>query len=153
MYTQQEAAALRQKFWISFGKYISPIPSACGEKVNWINYRTGIKNIHFKMDAFFSEATVSIEITHKDTAQQELYFNHFKTFKKALEETLGEKWAWQPDHINESGNHLARIYASLENANIYNENDWPKIISFLKERIILLDKFWCEYRDIFEMLE
>ena len=135
MYTQQEAAALRQKFWISFGKYISPIPSASGEKVNWINYRTGI------------------EITHKDVAQQELYFNHFKTFKKALEEALGEKWTWQHDHVNESGNHLARIYASLENANVYNENDWPKIISFLKERIILLDKFWCEYRDIFDMLD
>ena len=153
MYTQQEAAALRQKFWISFGKYIAPIPSASGEKVTWINYRTGIKNIHFKMDALFSEATVSIEITHNDIAEQELYFNHFKTFKKALDETLGEKWAWQNDYVNESGNHLARIYTKLEDANVYNENDWPKIISFLKERIILLDKFWCEYRDIFEMLD
>lgn len=153
MYTQQEAAALRQKFWISFGKYISPIPSASGEKVNWINYRTGIKNIHFKMDALFSEAIVSIEITHKDVAEQELYFNHFKTFKKALDEILGEKWAWQPDYVNESGNQLARIFTKLDDVNVYNESDWPKIISFLKERIILLDKFWCEYREIFEMLD
>ncbi|MEO8768723.1 MAG: DUF4268 domain-containing protein [Ferruginibacter sp.] len=152
MYTQQEASALRQKFWISFGKYMSPIPSSTGEKTNWINYRTGIKFINFKMDATEETASIAIEISHNDIAMQELYFNHFKTFKKALEEILAEKWEWQLNAVDENGNPIARIYANLANVNIHNEHDWPKIITFFKNRIIKLDNFWNEYRDIFDML-
>jgi hypothetical protein len=152
MYTQQEASAMRQKFWISFGKYMSPIPSSTGEKVNWINYRTGIKFINFKMDTQGDSASIGIEMSHKEIEMQELYFNHFKTFKKALEEILEEKWEWQLNAVNESGNTIARIYTILPGININNENDWPKIITFFKNRIIALDKFWNEYRDIFEML-
>ena len=152
MYTQQEASILRQRFWNSFGKYISPIPSSTGEKTNWINYRTGIKFINFKMDATEEGASIAIEMSHKDLAMQELYFNHFKTFKKPLEEILGEKWAWQLNAVDENGNAIARIYAGLADVNIHNENDWPKLIPFFKNRIMALDKFWNEYRDIFEML-
>ena len=152
MYTQQDASALRQKFWISFGKYMSPIPSSTGEKASWINYRTGIKFIHFKMDATEIAASIAIEISHKDIDMQELYFNHFKTFKKPLEEILAEKWEWQINAVSGSGTPIARIYANLPEVNVHNENDWPKIISFFKNRIIALDKFWNEYRDIFEML-
>jgi len=152
MYTHQEAAAIRQKFWVSFGKYIAPIPSSNGEKANWINYRTGTKFIQFKMDVDADEAYIAIEISHKQEEVRELYFNHFKTFKKPLEEILEEKWEWQPDWINEVGTPIARIYSKQGNLNVYKENDWPKIISFLKTSIIHLDEFWNEYREIFDML-
>lgn len=152
MFTQQEASALRQKFWISFGKYMSPIPSSTGEKTNWVNYRTGMKFINFKMDTGEDFASIAIEISHKDAALHELYFNHFRTFKKALEEIVEEKWDWQLNTVNESGAPVARIYANLHDVKLYNENDWPAIISFFKKRIIALDKFWNEYKDIFEML-
>ena len=152
MYTQQEASAVRQKFWISFGRYISPIPSSTGEKVNWVNYRTGIKSINFKMDTTADQASIAIEISHKEPEMRELYFNHFNTFKKAFEEILGEKWNWELNSTNAGGNTIARIYTKIDKVNVYNENDWPKIISFLKTRIVTLDKFWNEYKDIFEML-
>ncbi len=151
MYTQQEASAIRQKFWVSFGRYMSPIPSSTGEKTNWINYRTGIKFINFKTDAAYERATIAIELSHKDLPARELYFNHFKTFKKPLEEALEEKWEWQLDAVTETGNHIARIYSNLDGVNVYNENDWPKIISFFKKRLVALDGFWNEYKDIFEL--
>jgi hypothetical protein len=152
MYTKQEASILRQKFWISFGKYMAPIPSSIDEKVNWINYRTGIKGIQFKMDATGEKAIIFIEISHNDHSAQEMYFNHFKTFKKPLEEILEEKWEWDFGRINESGNTISCISSTLEKVNVYNESDWPKLISYFKVRMIALDKFWNEYRDIFEML-
>lgn len=152
MYTQQEASAIRQRFWISFGRYVSPIPSSLGEKVNWINYRTGIKGINFKMDANGDSATIGIEVSHKDSTTRALYFNHFRTFKKALEDELLEKWEWELNATNASGNAVARICTSIEKVNVYRENDWPAIISFLKTRIVALDKFWNEYKEIFEML-
>lgn len=152
MFTQQEASALRQKFWISFGRYISPIPSVSGDKVNWINYRTGIKFISFRMDATTEFASVAIEISHKDAADRELYFNHFKTFKKPLEELLGEKCNWEIHVVNDSGNTISRISTRLEEINVHRESDWPSIITFLKNRIVALDAFWTEYKEIFEML-
>ena len=131
---------------------MSPIPSSNAEKANWVNYRTGIKFIQFKMDAGSDEARIAIEINHKDPAIRELYFNHFKTFKKALEEILGEKWEWQPKMLNDTGAAVSQVFTSLAGVNIYKEEHWPQIITFLKKRIIDLDKFWNEYKEIFEML-
>ena len=152
MFTKQQASQVREKFWISFGKYMSPIPSSTGDKVNWINYRTGIKSIQFKMDAGEMGAGISIEITGKDITSQELYFNHFKTFRKPLEALLEEKWDWVFSGSTAADEGTARICKKLENVNIHDENDWPAIITFLKIRIIALDKFWNEYKDIFDML-
>ena len=151
MYTQQEASLLRQKFWVAFGRYMSPIPSSTGEKINWINYRTGIKHIAFKMDCPHGNAYIGIEISHPDFSERELYFNHFKTFRTALEEMLDEKWNWELTANHANANDKACIFTGLK-ANVLVEAEWPAIISFLKQRIIALDKFWNEYRDIFEML-
>jgi len=38
----------------------------------------------------------------------------------------------------------------LPAVNILKENDWPAIISFLKPRIIALDKFWILVKDSFD---
>lgn len=152
MFTKQQTSQVRQKFWINFGKYMSPIPSSTGEKITWINYRTGVKFIQFKMDAGEMDASISIEIAAKDIATEELYFNHFKTFKNPLEASLGEKWNWVLSDGTTAEDTTTRIYTKLENVNIHNENDWPTIITFLKIRIIALDKFWNEYKDIFDML-
>ena len=98
------------------------------------------------------DASISIEIAAKDRATEELYFNHFKTFKNPLEASLGEKWNLVLSDGTTTEDTTTRIYTKLENVNIHNENDWPTIITFLKIRIIALDKFWNEYKDIFDML-
>lgn len=150
MYTQQEASAMRQRFWTSFGRYMSPVPSSIGSKVNWINYRTGIKFISFKMETSRNAASIAIEISQQDQAIRQLYFDRFKALKNELEKITGEKWEWEPDSVNVGGTLVARIYATLKNANVYIENNWPEIISFLKDRIIALDRFWNEYKEVFD---
>ncbi len=153
MFSRQEASAIRQKFWISFGKYISPVPSSSGEKQRWINYKTGVKPVSFKMDATATHAYIAIEILHKDVFVSEKYFNQFKALNKQLEKLLNEKWDWQLNTIDDNGKNISRIYTALKKVNVFNENDWPAIISFLKTRIIALDRFWNEYRDAFEIIE
>ena len=51
MYSKHEASQLRQEFWTPFGRYMQPVLSSEGERVNWINYKTGAKHIYFRMDA------------------------------------------------------------------------------------------------------
>ena len=77
MFTKQEMSNTRQKFWTSLGQYLAPIPGAGGEKINWINYKTGIRNISFKMDVTNDHAYIAIEISHKDPEIQQLYFDKF----------------------------------------------------------------------------
>jgi hypothetical protein len=152
MYTREQAAAIRQNFWTRFGKYMSPVLSAEGEKLNWMNYRTGIPNLYFRMNAGKDEAYIGIEIMHKNPEQAEKYYQQFLLLKPMLEEVLGEEWLWEDLHSNEAFQPLSRIYKTLQPANIFKESDWPAIISFLKPRMIALDDFWINHKMIFEMI-
>ncbi len=152
MYNKQEASAVRQKFWTGFGKYLSPVPSASGEKVNWINYKTGVKGISFKMNADNNQAMVAVEIFVADKALQQQYFDLFISFKKQFEKAAGKDWAMRSQFTTEEGKDIARISTELNNINIFRESDWPAVISFLKQHIIALDAFWDEFKPAFEMI-
>lgn len=45
MYSKAEKSKIRKDFWTAFGQYMKPVPSAEGTKVNWPNYKTGVKQI------------------------------------------------------------------------------------------------------------
>ena len=151
MYSKQSASFLRKQFWTSFGQYLAPISSASGDKINWINYKTGIRVIHFKMDVVETHAYIGIEISHGDTATRELYLKHFRTLRQDIEEALAEEWIWE-EHVQVNGKSISRISKTLHPVNIYHQTDWPQIISFLKARIIGLDRFWTGHKEIFEMI-
>jgi hypothetical protein len=149
MYTRQEASIIRKKFWTLFGQYMRPVKNAEGETVNWINYKTGVKNIFFKMNADNRQATVSIELRHSDTDLQRQLFERFQNLGSLLTEELKENWVWELFAIDENGQTISRIGKTLEGVSIFNEKDWPAIISFLKPRIIALDSFWMQVKDLF----
>lgn len=150
MYSKQEAALLTQEFWTLFGRYIAPLPSADGEKINWVNYKTGLKDTRFVMVADTGFAKVGIVLQQPGIAFQQLYFEKFAALKKQMHKTLGEAWQWQPGITNQHGKLTSEIFTTLENVNVLNRQDWPAIISFLKPRMIALDQFWCEYKYAFE---
>ncbi|KQR70755.1 DUF4268 domain-containing protein [Pedobacter sp. Leaf176] len=152
MYSKDEAARLRQQFWISFGQYMKPVPSVSGYPVNWINYKTGVKNIFFKMDVDTRKATISIQLSHPDAGIRELVFNQFEEFKLMFRNTVNEEWDWLQDTTDEYGKTISQIAITLEKVNIYNQQHWPELISFFKPRIIALDEFWDNVKPVFEDL-
>ncbi|MGV3546632.1 MAG: DUF4268 domain-containing protein [Pedobacter sp.] len=153
MFSKEQAARLRQQFWISFGQYMKPILGAEGLPVNWVNYKTGVKNIFFRMDAEKKHASVAIEIAHPDDGIRELFFEQFQEFKLLLENALNEKWDWMPNTTNIYDKQVARIELVLPNVSVYNQQQWPDIIAFLKPRIIALDEFWTDVKPVFEDLK
>jgi hypothetical protein len=152
MFSRQEASRVRQEFWTAFGLYMTPIPSADGERVGWINYKTGEKHLHFRMDAGSTTATISIEMRHPDTGVRKLYLEQLHQLKKELEAHLGETWIWQPEAEDEQGKAFSRVYQQLPNVSVFRKEDWPALVSFFKPRIIALDAFWSEARYFFEAL-
>ena len=152
MYSKQEAAQLKQVFWTSFGQYLLPVLSADGEKVNWVNYKTGEKDIYFRMQADNKKAGIAIELTHKDREIQQLYFEEFRTLKKFLTGAVGEEWQWQLHTLDEYGRIVSRIGTEKPGVSIFRKDDWPELISFFKPRIIGLDLFWSNVKYGFERL-
>lgn len=147
MYSKEQAATLKARFWTSFGQYMKPVPAASGLPVNWINYKTGIRHIHFKMDVDNTKAIIAIEISHPNPAERLQYYHQFAALKKILETTFNWRWneTFETDHKT-----ISSIMQQLDNVNVLNQADWPAIISFLKPRIIALDAFWDMVKDGFE---
>ena len=152
MYSKQEASRLKKEFWTTFGQYMIPVFSAEGEKINWVNYKTGEKDISFKMNADNTKAFIAVEISHKDEGIQELYFHQFEQLKHVFTEALGEKWEWQLHTYDDHGNKVSRIYKNLEGVSIFKKEDWAAIISFLKPRIVALDEFWSNAKYTFRAM-
>ncbi len=148
MYSKEQNAKLKTQFWTSFGLYMKPVPGASGIPVNWINYKTGIRHIHFKMDADNTSASIAIEISHPQKQQRLHYYNQFISLKKVLASKT-YNWQWNETVLT---NHktISSISHQLNGVNILNQSDWPAMISFLKTGIIALDIFWDKVKDGFE---
>jgi hypothetical protein len=152
MFTREQSSRIRQEFWTVFGKYMSPILSAEGLKVNWVNYHTSIKDIYFRMDAGPGSAMISISLEHNDAGIRTLYFEQFEAFRLILHDTLEEEWVWQQD-VSVNGKVISRIYRELPDVSVFNKDHWPDQISFFKPRIIALDNFWENAKYTFQMLK
>ena len=152
MYSKREASQLRQAFWTAFGQYMSPVLSSEGEQINWINYKTGEKDIYFRMNADNKKASIAIELTHKEADIQALYFEQFQQLKTLLQNALQEEWTWLLHTRNEHGKTISRIYTKIENVSIFKKDDWAQLISFFKPRIIALDEFWSTAKYVFEAM-
>jgi hypothetical protein len=126
--------------------------SSEGLKINWLNYKTGEKHIHFKMHADKQTAYITIEITHPDPAIQQIYFEQFMQFKTMLHQMLGEQWSWKLHTAGEHGKQVSRIMKELHGKNVFNKENWPGLISFFKPRMITLDAFWNEVKYSFEAM-
>ena len=153
MYTRDEASRARQEFWTTFGKYMGPIPSAEGMRINWINYHTQVKDVYFRMYADSKQASIAISIEHSDAEIRDLFFEQFLELQLMLKEQLQEEWVWNRSATGDGGRPVSRIEKIISNVSIFSKDDWPDLISFFKPRIIALDAFWESARYSFDMLK
>ena len=152
MYSKTEVTQLRQAFWTTFGQYMAPVPSAEGLPTNWINYKTGLKHVYFRMHADGRRASIGIELTHPDAGIRELFYEQFQEVRRWLEEATGETWTWEPATQDANGQPIARIYQELAPVNLFNRDDWPRLISFFKPCLVALDEFWSTAQYAFDEL-
>jgi len=153
LYTKEQVSTLKQAFWTAFGQYMALQPTAEGGKVNWINYKTGIKHLYFRMQADQHQAKIAIEITHPDEGMQELMFEQFLSYKNILKSSFNEEWVWALHHQDDYGKKISSISKNISEVNIFQREDWPALISFFKPRIMALDEFWSDARYAFDIFK
>ncbi|RPD50105.1 DUF4268 domain-containing protein [Hymenobacter sediminis] len=145
MYGKAEAAQLRQAFWTTFGQYMAPVPSAEGETINWINYRTGLKYVQLRMRAESRRATIGLELVHPDADIRALHYEQLQALSNMLPPVPGQTWDWQ-EEAEENGQPMSRVQQQLNGVSPLNREDWPALISFFKPRLLALDEFWSQAR-------
>ncbi len=150
MYSREESAQIRQQFWTSFGKYMGPVPSAGGDLINWVNYKTGVKGIYIRSNAERHLTYVALEIVHNDIDSQHWYYDQLLGLKSLLPNK--EEWTWSDKEKKETGKPFCSIYKSIDHVNVYRKSDWPEMITFLKSSLIDMDAFWYVARDLLEIL-
>jgi hypothetical protein len=149
MYSKQEASRIRSKFWTAFGQYMRPVQGADGDDVNWLNYKTGVKDLFFRMDANQKQASIAVEFRQQFPEERYRIYDSWLSLKGIFEQQLPGDWKWERDVADDDGRIIARISTASGHASLFREEDWPVIISFLKTRIVALDAFWMLVRDQF----
>lgn len=152
MYSKAEKKKCIVDFWNSFGLYMKKYNADFG-RVRWVNYRSNVKDIFFRLNIDNKSATFSIEIQHKDEGLRELFFEQFEELKVVLYDNIREDLIWEPTAYNQNNQRISTIYSELNKVSIYNRDDWQSIFQFFEKRMIGLHTFWVEFEEIFKDLE
>lgn len=149
MYSKEIASAIRSRFFTKLGQYLHPIASSNGQKVNWINYKTGVKQIYFRIDLPNRGCEIGLEICSADADLRKRQFHLLETGRSILDSDPEIKWTWSESSILETGAEISRVFDRLDGVSVLNESDWPVLISFIKPRLLLLDRCWQEVKELF----
>ncbi|RLZ06543.1 DUF4268 domain-containing protein [Faecalibacter macacae] len=153
MYSKEEAFQKKKDFWVSYGGYMKLQMNAEGERINWINYKTGVKGIYFRTNVDRKFAEVMIQIDHADPDFRQMIWEQLEEYELVLKSYIGEEWIWTANDFDEDGKEISTVKIRLENVSIFRDSDWPEIITFLKERMINLDEFWIDHKESFEIFK
>lgn len=154
MWSREEAQERRKEFWTAFGVFMRKHIPLSHPKARWLNYKTGVRDVYFRLEADNTGAKVCIDIQHRDAEIRELFYEQFTELKVVLHDIVGEEMKWDEHfYFDEIEKEISRIYVQLPNKNIYRKDDWSEIFHFLEKHIVTLDEFWADYKDIFIELQ
>tara|TARA_R110001632_G_scaffold1883_1_gene8400 strand:- start:73561 stop:73995 length:435 start_codon:yes stop_codon:yes gene_type:complete len=140
MFSKEEAAALRQEFWTSFGKSFPR---------KWLLYNTKIKGISFKFVADRKKAMVCLDIDHSEEISNEILYHQLLSLKAILTNEYFPDVIFDPSYELENGKIIHRIYINhTEKFSIYNKDTWRACYEFYMKTMPKFEQFFYEYEDI-----
>lgn len=94
MFTRSEVKTLKASFWTAYGRYMKLQPQYGWEDKNWINYKTGIRYLHFSTDADQHHAYVAITYRHPDAEIRELFMEEWFKLQQHFLNHFDTEWEW-----------------------------------------------------------
>ena len=138
MYSKKESKQLREQFWISFGKSFPR---------KWILYNTKIKGVSLKFHFDLQHAMVSIDIENLPEKKRLEFWNKLYSLKSIITKEYLSDVLFEESCVLENNKVIARMYIQKIDVSIHNKNTWEETMIFLKEKMLLLEDFFIEYRD------
>lgn len=152
MWSKEEARNRKVRFYTNFGVYMKKHVENYDQKIHWVNYRTGVSSVFFKIESDNKTARVCIDIINKDEGLRDLFFEQFQEFKTLLQSEMDEL-IWLKEYYNKTGQINCRIYVETSEFSMNNEAQWGDLYRFFEKNMIALHEFWDNSKDIFIDLE
>jgi hypothetical protein len=152
MLKKEELRELRTAFWTEFDEFNKKKRTAANRKISWAQYKSGIKDIYFRLDFDSKEAFFAIDLQMRDPEIRELVWEQFMETEKLLLNHVGLELEKLPNLLTKEGIYIHRMKWSLPDVSIMNQEDYPKAIRYLSAKIQGLDEFWFEFSDLFVAL-
>jgi hypothetical protein len=153
MLSRAETRKISQDFWTSFGVFMRKHPHTHHHKSKWLNYRTGVKDVYFRLEADKEEARICIDIQHNDAGIRELYYEQFTELRNVLHDAIGMEMIWIPRFTHPStGKQMSRLYLEKTGLNMFNRADWGPLFLFFEGHYVALDEFWSDFKGVFDAL-
>jgi len=152
VYRKEEKRLIKTEFWIAFGVYMKKHNKEFG-RVKWVNYKSHVKDIYFRLDFTEKKASFSIELQHRDDEIRELFYDQFKELKTMLTSSVEDDLVWEPLVFNKFDNPISRISCELPKVRLYNKDNWSEVFQFFESNMVGLHRFWTNFGLIFKQLE
>ncbi len=152
MLKKEELREIRTEFWSEFDEFNKKKRTAANRKISWAQYKSGIKDIYFRLDFDAKEAYFAIDLQMRDPEIRELVWEQFMETENLLLTHIGPEMEKLPNHTTKEGLPIHRLQWTIRDVSIMNKEDYPKAIKFLSEKIQGLDRFWYEFSDLFVAL-
>ena len=148
MLSKEARKERNEKFWSGFKEYMRGTLSSTGKRVNWLNYKTEVQDTYVRLVCDGKITAVCYDIQFKDAGIKAIFWEQLGELKKVLEASMQQETRWEENTTTKEGLEIGRISWAIENLNFYNDDDWDKIYSFYKDRLIEFDEFYQEFKDI-----
>ncbi len=153
MLSRQERKNLNKEFYTALGRMMQGTFSETGKRINWTNYRTGIRGVYVRMEADKRGVSFNVDVDHKDEDIREMFWAQFVELKHVLAAEMGRELIWHERFQKEDYTEVSRIQCALPGGSLYDKSTWPVMLVFLKVSLISFDSFWASCFDIFKTLE
>lgn len=139
MFSREESKAIRQEFWVSFGKSFPR---------KWLLYNTKIKGLSFKFYFDTKKALVALDL-EDDLENRINCWEKLVSLKSILHEDFLPEAIFEEVYYLENGKEISRIYVTIPNkVSIHNKNTWQEVMLFFNKKMDAFEKFFYEYKDV-----
>jgi hypothetical protein len=136
---------IRLEFWEKLleemNKKSNLFENVSPSKDSWIAHGSGYGGITYEFGVSKKYAKVYLWINVGDKEKNKKIFDELYNYKDEIEKNLNRKLYWERMDYGKG----CRISNMLENVNVYEKDDWNKMINFLTESMINFEKVMKVY--------
>ncbi|MCP8616380.1 DUF4268 domain-containing protein [Salirhabdus salicampi] len=130
----------RIKFWQTLLSKMNEVTDLFNNispsKDNWIGTGTGISSVSYNFVMSRSYARVEVYLQRPEKEENKFIFDELEKFKEDIETDFGDALIW--DRIDDKK--ASRIKYQKDDVNVFNEDDWHKMINFMVDSMLKLEQ-------------
>jgi hypothetical protein len=135
---------LRLEFWNqllkSFNSQSQIFQNISPSKDSWIGTGSGISGVAFNFVISKRYARTELYISRSIKEENEYIFDELKKCQEEIEQIFGNELVWERLDDKKA----CRVKYELNDVNVFNKDDWQKMIEFMADGMIRMEKAFRE---------